>query len=128
MSADTEKRACSRYCDEAPIMYAQFIENQYCFYGARMYNYSIGGMYFETSYPVREGMLVSIRRADCSADSRGESTYTEHRAEIKWYKIIEDKDKPYYGAGVKYFKPVVDSPFSRNGHPLEPGGPDAGSF
>lgn len=115
MSPEIEKRTCRRYFADAPIMYAQFIENQYCFYGAKMCNYSMGGMYFETSYPVREGMVVSIRRADCSADSKGESTYTEHRAEVKWIKLIEAMDKPHYGAGVKYFYPVVDSPFSRNG-------------
>ena len=115
MSADSEKRAYGRYCADAPIMYAQFVENQFCFYGAKMFNYSTGGMYFETHYPVREGMLVSIRRADCSADYKGASIYTEHRAEVKWCKVLKDADKSCYGAGVKYFSPVADPPFSQNG-------------
>jgi len=115
MSADSEKRAHNRCCDEAPIMYAQLTENQYCFYGAKMVNYSKGGMYFETGYPVRQGLIVSIKRADYSADCRGASTYTELRAEVKWCKANLDTDKPYYGAGVKFFSPVVDPPFSQNG-------------
>jgi len=115
MSVDSEKRACDRQCAEAPIMYARHIENQYSFYGAKMHNYCTGGMYFETDYPVRQGMIVSIRRADYSADCRGASTYTEHRAEVKWCKAIRDKVKPYYGAGVKFFSPFVDPPFSQNG-------------
>lgn len=115
MSVDPEKRAYGRYGADAPIMYAQFVENQYCFYGAKMFNYSTGGMYFETRYPVREGMIVSIRRADSSADYKGASTYTEHRAEVKWYKVVRDAGKPYYGAGVKYFSPVADPPFSQDG-------------
>ncbi|MDF1593318.1 MAG: hypothetical protein P1P89_17530 [Desulfobacterales bacterium] len=115
MSADAEKRAYDRRCSEAPIMYAQFVENQYSFYGAKMHNYCTGGMYFETDYPVRQGMIVSIRRADYSADCKGASTYTELQAEVKWCKAILDTDKPYYGAGVKFFIPVVDPPFSQNG-------------
>lgn len=115
MSADYEKRSYDRCCAEAPIMYSQFIENQFCFYGARMFNYSVGGMYFETDYPVRPGLVVSIRRADYSPDSKGAATYTEHKAEVKWFKVIGEENKPHYGAGVKYFMPVTDSPFSQNG-------------
>jgi len=115
MSAGSEKRAYDRHCSEAPIMYAQFIENQYSFYGAKMVNYSKGGMGFETEYPVRQGTIVSIKRADYSADCRGASTYTEHKAEVRWCKAIRDTIKPYFGAGVKYFGPVVEPPFSQNG-------------
>ncbi|MEW6671783.1 MAG: hypothetical protein AB1427_08765 [Thermodesulfobacteriota bacterium] len=115
MSADVEKRAYHRCFAQASIMYAQFVENQYCFYGAKMFNYSMGGMYFETEYPVRQGMIVSIRRADYSADCKEAATYTEHRAEVKWYKVLRDKDKPCYGAGVKYFLPVDTPAFFQKG-------------
>lgn len=93
MSADSEKRAYDRRCSEAPIMYAPFVENQYSFYGAKMHNYCTEGMYFETAYPVRQGMIVSIRRADYSADCKGASTYTELQAEVKWCKAIFRRKK-----------------------------------
>jgi len=115
MSTEYERREYDRLCSKTLIMYAKFIENQFSFYGAKMHNCCAGGMYFETDYPVRKGMIVSIRRADYSADCKGVSTYTEHRAEVKWYKAIRDADKPYYGVGVKFSQPVGVPPFFQNG-------------
>lgn len=111
MDANSEKRVHERSYLKALIMYAQYPENQYCCYGAQIYNYSKGGLYFESSYSLQKGMLVTIRRANYAPESTGKSTYTELQAEVRWCtKKIVSSDKPCYGVGVKYLKPIAELP------------------
>ena len=110
METNSEKRIYERRYLKAPIMFAQYTDKRYCYYGAFMHNYSMGGIYFESSYPLQQGKLISIKRANCSPASWGKSNYREYRAEVKWCKEIVASDKLLYGTGVKYFEPITEPP------------------
>ena len=107
MESSSNKRAYARYNYEAPIMYASE-ENRYAYYGAKTLNYSLGGLYFEAPYPLQQGMVISIRRADNSPEAKVLSKYTEHLAEVKWCKAIDSRDKHTFGAGVMFRTPVAE--------------------
>jgi len=111
MEASSNKRAYARHNSEAPIMYASE-ENQYAYYGAKTLNYSMGGLYFEGPYPLQQGMVISIRKADNSTHAKVLSKYTEHLAEVKWCKKIDFKDKHIFGAGVMFQAPVAGGNYS----------------
>lgn len=110
MDSNSEKRTHERTHFKAPIMYAQYPENQYCFYGAQLCNYSKGGLYFESPYAVQKGMLITIRRANYAPESTGKSIYTELQAKVQWRRKIVSLDQPCYGVGVKYLEPIADPP------------------
>jgi hypothetical protein len=96
MSAE-DKRASKRLTYEAPVTVENCDTGEY-FYG-RMYNYSLGGMYFETDYPLRPGaeIRVAIRK---SANGPG---FDHFRANVKWCQEITDAVVLYnYGVGVQY--------------------------
>ena len=101
MQENFNKRAYARCHSEARIMYASE-ENRYAYYGARALNYSPGGLYLETPYPLQRGMVISIRKADNSPVAKRSSKYTEHLAEVKWCREIDSEDTPAFGAGVMF--------------------------
>lgn len=107
MEAHSNKRAYARFNLEAPIMYASE-ENLYAFYGAKALNYSLGGLCFETPYPLQQGTVISIRKADHTPESKIPSKYKEHLAEVKWCKEIVSEDKRAFGAGVMFHRLVAE--------------------
>jgi hypothetical protein len=116
MEAYSNKRVYARYNLDAPIMYASE-ENRYAYYGAKTLNYSKGGLCFETPYPLQQGMVISIRKADHTPESRISSKYTEQLAEVKWCKEIFYEDRHAFGAGVMFQAIAAeDKPFFINDH------------
>ena len=95
--SENDKRASKRLIFEAPVTVENCDTGEY-FYG-RMYNYSLGGMYFETDYPLQPGseIRVAIRK---SANGPG---FDHFRASVKWCEEITDAVVLYcYGVGVQY--------------------------
>ncbi|MBW2469584.1 MAG: PilZ domain-containing protein [Deltaproteobacteria bacterium] len=72
-------------------------------YKAKMYNYSRGGMYFESDYAPLPGseIYVGIERSpyDDSPDI--------YRVQVRWRRELAAPDSGYtFGVGVKYHYPI----------------------
>ena len=104
MAADN-KRSYERYYYEAPVQYAYAGEEKY--YDAKMYNYSNGGMYFESAYAVEPGSQVYVKMANYSADASGPESYESYYGEAKWCSQTTKQNAAYYGVGVQYAEPVT---------------------
>jgi len=101
MTASLDLRITARVNCEADIQF----ENFFCetFYKAKMYNYSLGGMYFEAEYAPLPGTDIYIGINDSPYDS-GPDLY---RARIKWRRHLPPGVSGHqYGVGVEYYQPV----------------------
>jgi hypothetical protein len=73
------------------------------FYKAKMYNYSLGGMYFEADYAPLPGTDIYIGINNCPYHS-GPDLY---RARVKWRRQLPPGVSAYqYGVGVEYYDPI----------------------
>ena len=72
-------------------------------YKAKMYNYSIGGLYFETDYAPLPGTEIYIGIKNSPYDS-GADLY---HARIRWRKqlksVVSDR---HFGVGVQFCRPI----------------------
>jgi hypothetical protein len=103
MSKD-DKRASKRLTYEAPVTIENCDTGEYVY--GRMYNYSLGGMYFETDYPLDAGaeIRVAIRK---STDGPG---FDHFRAKVRWCQEISGAVVLYnYGVGVQYLSSFQQS-------------------
>ncbi|MGD8521402.1 MAG: PilZ domain-containing protein [Desulfobacterales bacterium] len=103
MSKD-DKRASKRLTYEAPVTIENCDTGEYVY--GRMYNYSLGGMYFETDYPLDAGaeIRVAIRT---SANGPG---FDHFRAKVRWCQEISGAVVLYnYGVGVQYLSSFSQS-------------------
>jgi hypothetical protein len=97
MDSNPEQRDDTRFYHEATIMIENYPKGQY--YEGRMYNYSRGGMYFESDFAPGTGtdVFIGIENSPYSAD------HDVYRARIMWLKKLPDKASFfYYGVGVSY--------------------------
>ena len=102
--AKDDRRASKRLTYEAPVTIENCDTGEY-FYG-RMYNYSLGGMYFETNYPLPEGaeIRVAIRKSENGPG------FDHFRASVKWCTEISAAVVLYnYSVGVQYLSSFEDS-------------------
>ena len=102
--AKDDHRASKRLAYEAPVTVENCDNGEY-FYG-RMYNYSLGGMYFETDYPLPSGaeIRVAIRK------SKNGPGFDHFRAKVKWCEEIPEAVVLYnYGVGVQYLPSFTQS-------------------
>ena len=106
MTAYTEKRSHSRSNYEGPIMYSYYHGNPYCYYGAKMVNYSHGGFYFESNCALHLGSHLYVNRAHSSPGGYQDETYKVHRMEVKWCQKLLENNKTGFGVGVKYIDPI----------------------
>jgi len=106
VTAYTEKRSHARSNCEGPIMYSYCYGNPYCYYGAKMVNYSHGGFYFESNYALHLGSHLCVNRAHCSPGGYQDETYKVHRMEVKWCQNLLENNKTGFGVGVKYIDPI----------------------
>ena len=106
MTRDTKKRRHTRYNYENPIMYCCYYENPYCYYGAKMVNYSNGGLYFESNYPLNPGSYLCVNRSQTSPGDYHDEIYKVHRMEVKWCHKLGENHKTGYGVGVKHIDPI----------------------
>ena len=95
-----EYRDNARFDHEAAILIENFPKGSY--YHARMFNYSEGGMYFESNIPFRRGTIIIFG----IENSPFENCPGVYRAKVKWCKELPDKSSIYYyGVGAEFFKP-----------------------
>jgi hypothetical protein len=110
MSSNPEKRDNTRFDYQAPIVLedAKFGILQ----GARMFNYSDFGLYFETDHFLAPGtdIFVGIPNSPYSPDP---DVYERYHALIKWRKPLK-KSSFYYGYGVRFLDTdPLDRPIKR---------------
>jgi hypothetical protein len=99
--ANSEQRDATRVKHKANILLENFPAGSY--YKAKMYNYSRGGMYFESDYAPLPGteIYIGIERSpyDASPDI--------YRAQVRWRRELAAQDSRYtFGVGVKYHYPI----------------------
>ncbi len=110
MSSNPEKRDNTRFDYQAPIVLedAKFGVLQ----GARMFNYSDFGLYFETDHFLAPGtdIYVGIPNSPYAPDS---DIYERYHTVIKWRKPLK-KSSFYYGYGVRFLETdPLDRPIER---------------
>ena len=95
-----EYRDNARFDHEAAILIENYPRGSY--YHARMFNYSEGGMYFESNIPFRQGTIIIFG----IENSPFQNCPGVYRAKVKWCKKLPDKSSIYYyGVGAEFFKP-----------------------
>jgi len=110
MSSNPEKRDNTRFDYQAPIVLedAKFGVLQ----GARMFNYSDFGLYFETDHFLapETDIYVGIPNSPYAPDP---DIYERYHTLIKWRKPLK-KSPFYYGYGVRFLKTdPLDRPIER---------------
>ena len=97
MATIPDLRNETRIRHKAEIQFENYFSDAH--YTARMYNYSLGGMYFEADYAPLPGTEIFIGIKDSPYDS-GADVY---RAQIRWRRQLTAGNSPYqYGVGVRY--------------------------
>ncbi len=119
MTEEPQKRVSDRYLHEAPIMFTCSPDHPYCYYGARMLNHGMGGVYFESRYPVEVGSIIYFNRAAYSMSDYGPDTYKPHCIKVMWCTEAVCKEEGYYGIGAKYVDPAVCRRSADSRRPVE---------
>ena len=109
MRTKSEKRDCARFYYESPVVIEE------CGVGvhfvARMYNYSLQGMYFESDLLLLSGNLVNVWFSNLFGSSLPDVNF----AEVRWCEeIIEPVVMNNYGAGIRYHQPITYREFPRH--------------
>ena len=106
MDSNTEQRDNTRFPHEAPLTLENFEIGE--LHGARMFNYSDTGLYFESDYVMQTGTELFIGITN-SPYAPKPNVYECYRAEIKWRKPLK-KSSFYYGYGARFLdlKPVAN--------------------
>ena len=121
MGPNPEKRDHTRFDFQAPIVLedAKFGILQ----GARMFNYSDFGLYFETDHVLAPGtdIYIGIPNSPYTSDP---DIYERYHAVIKWRKPLK-RSSFYYGYGVRFLDTdPLDRPIKRGiesrKHPRKP--------
>ena len=108
MRTNLEKRDCARFYHEAPVVIEECGTGLY--YEARMYNYSLQGMYFESDLALVPGTRVNLWLSDLPENSLPEI----NSAEVRWSEEIIGAVVLYnYGTGIKYSRSIKHRDFSR---------------
>jgi Tfp pilus assembly protein PilZ len=95
-----EYRDNTRFDHEAAILIDNYPSGSY--HHAKMFNYSEGGMYFESNVPFKRGSIIIFG----IENSPFENCPGVYRAIVKWCKKLPNKSSIYYyGIGVEFFKP-----------------------
>ena len=110
MNSNPEKRDNTRFDYQAPIVLedAKFGILQ----GARMFNYSDFGLYFETDHFLAPGtdIYIGIPNSPYTPDP---DIYERYHAVIKWRKPLKESSF-YYGYGVRFLdSDPLDRPIER---------------
>jgi hypothetical protein len=111
MIKSAEKRTDRRHECEAKIKWMQFNRvsfnyGQEIFYRARVLNFSRGGLYFETEYPLTPGITILFRievsRGGASNLEKCECLRTISLADVKWCRDLVKNGESYFGIGARY--------------------------
>jgi hypothetical protein len=102
MNATAEQRDTTRVKHKASILLENFPSGAH--YQAHMYNYSRGGLYFESDYAPLPGTEIYIGIEKSPYDF-GPDLY---RVKIRWRKELSGQESKYtFGVGVKYHYPIA---------------------
>ena len=102
MESIPEHRDGHRHKHKANILLETYRSGAY--YQAKMLNYSLGGMYFESDYAPLPGTEIYIGIENSPYDANADV----YRAQVRWRKQLTDERSKYsFGVGVKYSQPVV---------------------
>jgi hypothetical protein len=71
------------------------------------YNYSLNGLYFETTTPIPLDMPVYIEVKDGFPSNPGPDVHEGHHAEVKWCKKKDNESGPYYCMGIQFYEPIT---------------------
>jgi hypothetical protein len=102
MEGVSEQRDDIRHKYKANILLETFSTGAY--YEAKMFNYSRGGMYFESDYAPLPGTEIYIGIENSPYDA-GADVY---RAQIRWRKQLPNEESKFnYGVGVRYSHSIL---------------------
>ena len=108
MRTSLEKRDCARFYYETPVVIEECGTGLY--YEARMYNYSLQGMYFESDLALVPGTRVNLWLSGLPENSLPEI----NSAEVRWSEEILGAVVLYnYGTGISYRRPVMHKGFPK---------------
>ena len=108
MCTKSEKRNCARFSYEIPVIIEECATG--ISFNARMYNYSLQGMYFESDLSLLSGTRVNVWLSDFARSSLPEIRF----AEVRWCEEIIAAVVLYnYGAGIRYHQPITFREFPR---------------
>lgn len=96
-----EQREAVRLRHKATILLENILTGTY--YEAKMYNYSRGGMYFESDYAPLPGTEIYIGIEKSPYDASPDL----YRARVRWRKELSGHVSKFtFGVGVKYHHPI----------------------
>ena len=98
MDLSPAQRADTRFRHEAAIMFEHYPSGKY--FEGKMFNYSRGGMYFESNFAPEIGTEIFIG-VENSPFTSGHDVY---RAKVIWHVKLQDPEAVFsHGVGVKYY-------------------------
>ena len=108
MRLKSEKRDIVRFRYELPVVIEECGTGAH--FNARMYNYSLHGMYFESDLSFLSGTRVNVWLSDLAGSSLPDISF----AEVRWCEEIFAAVVLYnYGAGIRYHQPMTYRDFPR---------------
>ena len=102
MPNNIERREWARHAAEANIMYADYLENPYCYYGAKILNCCENGFYFESKYALQPDSIICFNKAIYTPTSGHSKAYELLPVAVKWCREIDADNGERYGIGVAY--------------------------
>jgi hypothetical protein len=105
VKSNPEQRNKTRFKHVSPVTYEDLERGIYA--ASKMYNYSQGGLYFESDLELRAGekIFIGIENSPYAKDS---DVYECYHAVIKWRKDLEHSVYRY-GYGIQYCDPSQSS-------------------
>jgi hypothetical protein len=108
MRTKSEKRDCARFCHETSVIIEECGTGVH--FDARMYNYSLQGMYFESDLSLLSGTRVNVWLSNLPGSSSPDINF----AEVRWSEEIFGAVVMHnYGAGIRYHQPITYREFPR---------------
>jgi hypothetical protein len=109
MRTNSENRDCARFCYEIPVVIEECGTGVH--FDARMYNYSLQGMYFESDHSLLSGTRVNVWLSNFPGSSSPDISF----AEVRWSEEITGAVVLYnYGVGIQYHQPITYREFPRH--------------
>lgn len=102
----SERREYERYNHEVSIIYAY--HNSDKFFNAKMYNFSKGGLCFQSSSAIDPGSDIYVMMEEFAPDTIGSEIYEGYLAEVRWCQKLPESEPTSYQVGIKYYRTMID--------------------
>jgi hypothetical protein len=108
----SESRENDRFEHQSPITREDIRTGIH--YGAKMYNYSRGGLYFEADYLLQpeDEIFIGIENSPYAS---AQGIYECYRAKVIWRKDLDGRRFYLYGYGIQFYYPNHISPMTNEG-------------